>query len=492
MAEDTDTGTGSIFVLPEEETSAMLQGIISPADAQSLVGSPPPTPAQSGPGETTPVDKIPRSQGAPQMPASIADADSTPPSIRRPVDQGAQMATDLSSIPGYVPRSVRMAPTAADTLAAVGTAPQYDQAGATKLEQKIAGETTPLNPYDPAHPEYRPGVGTRILRGIAGYFNGGIGGALSADYGAPTAKYRAADASRQADLASDQAELGNMRMDYDDTIKGYTQNREYAKDAAALQRNDELDDARQQNADTRAKLADVQQQLADAKNPGAAQQARAQAVQKFGGSLSPGDQQTYILTGQIPKAPTTNFRIPSAETEQYNDWRRSLGHPPTAQDIADYRTKTGSGAPSGGKPIPPGIRDRIEAQKNTAIAKAQAAYAAGGYSDPDSYISAWQDAQDDYEGRIEAQTGQEPEHLDIRNNVDAKGNWLAKPAGASAAATQATRAAQQPQNNAPATQQRSSNRPRPAIGSMIPVGAAGTMHRVLGYNEKTGKPIVAP
>jgi hypothetical protein len=438
----------------------MLQGILSPADPQSLVGSPPTTPAQSGPGESTPVDKIARSAGAPQMYPSVADASSIPPYLRRPVDQPAQMATDMSSIPGYQPRSVRMAPQApsgSEALANLGPAPAYQSDRASQIEAQIKKDSTPTDVNDPNHPEYRPGVGTRILRGIGAYFNGGLGGVFNEDY----------------------------RTDFDNTVKGYTQGREYAKDAEAVTRNSELDDARQQNADTRAKLADVQQQLADEKNPGAAQNARAQAAAKFGGALSPGDKQTYILTGQIPKAPTTNFHIPSAETEQYNDWRRSLGHPPTAQDIADYRSKTGPG----GKPIPSGTRDRIESQKNAAIAKAQKTYADGGYSDPDSYISAWQDAQNDYEGRIQAQTGQAPEHLDIKSNVDAKGNWLTRPAGA--AKPSGTPQQTQPQNSVPTTQQ-STSKPRPAVGSMIPVGAAGTMHRVLGYNEKTGKPIVAP
>ena len=90
----------------------------------------------------------------------------------------------------------------------------------------------------------------------------------------------------------------------------------------------------------------------------------------------------------------------------------------TSEDNSN-RAHPGGGAP---KPIPAGIRDRIESQKNTAINKARASFD-NGESSMDDYLDNWQQAQNDYEDRLSAQTGGPIPHTDIRSNVDAKGNW---------------------------------------------------------------------
>ena len=72
----------------------------------------------------------------------------------------------------------------------------------------------------------------------------------------------------------------------------------------------------------------------------------------------------------------------------------------------------GGGAP---KPIPAGVRDRIESQKATAINKARAQFDSG-ESSQDEYLDNWQQAQNEYEERIQAQTGQPVEQPpDIRS-----------------------------------------------------------------------------
>lgn len=90
---------------------------------------------------------------------------------------------------------------------------------------------------------------------------------------------------------------------------------------------------------------------------------------------------------------------------------------PTAHtDIHINEKPDGSWAPPGnggrGAGMTQGKQDQIIHNKNTAMAKAQQQHAAG-LMDDDEYQSALQDAQDDFEQRIEHETGQKPEHVTV-------------------------------------------------------------------------------
>ena len=129
----------------------------------------------------------------------------------------------------------------------------------------------------------------------------------------------------------------------------------------------------------------------------------------------------------------------------------------------------GGGAP---KPIPAGVRDRIESQKQTALNKARASFDSG-ESTMDDYLDNWQQAQNDYEGRIEAQTGQPVQHLDIRSNVDGQGKWIGK----------SQPAANQPQARQSGFVTQKGN--HVAVGDPVKVG--GRTGKVTGFNARTGK-----
>jgi hypothetical protein len=137
------------------------------------------------------------------------------------------------------------------------------------------------------------------------------------------------------------------------------------------------------------------------------------------------------------------------------------------------RTHPGGGAP---KPIPAGVRDRIESQKQTALSKARASFD-NGESSMDDYLDAWQQTQNDYEDRIQTQTGQPVPHLDIRSNVDGKGNWTGN-------------------RSQPATSQPQVQASKPAAfvtqkGNHVaigdPVNVGGRKGTVTGFNSRTGK-----
>jgi len=144
----------------------------------------------------------------------------------------------------------------------------------------------------------------------------------------------------------------------------------------------------------------------------------------------------------------------------------------TSEDNSN-RAHPGDGAP---KPIPAGVRDRIESQKQTGLNKARASFD-NGESSMDEYLDNWQQVQNDYEERIGAQTGQPVQHLDIKSNVDSKGNWIGNRSQPATARPQA-----QPGRPSAFVTQKGN---RVALGDPVKVG--GRTGTVTGFNARTGK-----
>jgi hypothetical protein len=131
-----------------------------------------------------------------------------------------------------------------------------------------------------------------------------------------------------------------------------------------------------------------------------------------------------------------------------------------------------------GKPIPPAIRDRIQSQKDIAIGKARTSFEQG-ETGMDEYLDAWQGAQNDYEDRLQAQTGGPIPHTDVRSNVDDKGNWKGNKGAQSNTATPQANPAGKPGSFVT----RKGN--QVAIGD--PVNVNGRKGTVTGFNRQTGK-----
>jgi hypothetical protein len=199
----------------EDNATQLLQGLISPVPAQALVTPPPDTPPRSGPGETTPLT------------GSLA----APPS---------QATPKVDPVPLAEPRFTK------DSLATIGPAPEYDSTLATQLEQARSGDSIPTNPYDD---QYKASLGTKIRRGLAGYFSGGIAGALRTDYNAPNSRYISDEAARRQRLAVDEANIGNLNKGYETSVKAYQQALEQARSAALARRSSQIQQPDQQSAD---------------------------------------------------------------------------------------------------------------------------------------------------------------------------------------------------------------------------------------------------
>jgi hypothetical protein len=108
MANDQDYST---FVSGEEEASRLLQKILSPAEAQSLVPPPPSHACVSGPGESTPLTGSLAKPPSQATPSRMAVDDEVKPEQSTPMRSGlaryfgnaAPIATpDRSGDPQYV------------------------------------------------------------------------------------------------------------------------------------------------------------------------------------------------------------------------------------------------------------------------------------------------------------------------------------------------------------------------------------------------------
>jgi hypothetical protein len=192
-----------------------------------------------------------------------------------------------------------------------------------------------------------------------------------------------------------------------------------------------------------------------------------------GASMSNDEYQRLLQGTQHNQQWDTNNQRTTGQSDTNN--RRNNSTRLTAQGMRDDtsaansdRAHPGNGA---SKPIPAGVRDRIESQKATAINKARGQFDSG-ESSQDEYLDNWQQAQNEYEERIEAQTGSPVQHLDIRSNVDSKGNWIGQPT-----------ARPQPQSTPSGFVTRKGN--RVALGDRVTVG--GRSGLVVGFNARTGK-----
>ena len=95
----------------------------------------------------------------------------------------------------------------------------------------------------------------------------------------------------------------------------------------------------------------------------------------------------------------------------------------------------------------------------------------------DDYLDNWQQAQNDYEDRIVSANRPADSALDIRSNVDAKGNWIGNRSQPAAPQPQA-----QPGKQPGFVTQKGNH---VALGDPVKVG--GRTGTVTGFNARTGK-----
>lgn len=281
--------------------------------------------AQPSPAATPIVDSP---SAAPSTPTSNAPTASTP----APGQQGAR-----------------------DILSTLGQAPAFDQSAYKALQDRRAKDATPINPLQP---QYQPGTGAKILRGVRAWFGGGPSAVLNpATYNAPNRQYQI-DAAKQAAAAKqDDEQIANFKTDFDEQNKGYQRKLDTLKDVTAIQKNEDVNAIRQQYDEAREKLFTAQAALAEAnKNnketpvPKTENEALALAANE----TDPANKQKYTdlakAMQQFKVQQSLASRAPREGNPVYNDWKASFKaenkRAPNAKEIADWQgrqaTSTGN------------------------------------------------------------------------------------------------------------------------------------------------------
>ena len=283
-------GEGPRYISEEDAYGGMLKNLISPPDDQQGIADPqqvastlPPTPAdeprnptlKTRPQPAAPVRQAAPIQAAPSQPAAPA---AVPASVTPNGGQQGPQKTWADYVRAGLDRGTQAADASQAAVTAIQNQPSAEQQNADLIAKRagISG-----NPPNPNAPEYKPGIGTRIARGIDAFRRGGVLGVVDpADtggkaYGAPNRQYDIDTARKAAQVGSIDK---NISQNIDDQ-KADTERQKALATEARANATTSLDIGKtatgQENAESNAEktklqgdLNDVKQQLADQKgNP---------------------------------------------------------------------------------------------------------------------------------------------------------------------------------------------------------------------------------
>jgi hypothetical protein len=344
----TDDTVPYYIAAPDDEDQTPSQGIaslLSPADAASLVQGNAPAPPTAVPAQ------------------AVAPAQSSAPAqVSGPAQGSAPAQPDASAQPA--------GQTASSVLSQVQV-PTYDPNKVAALQAQAAADRTPINPNQD---QYKPSKTQRVLRGISAYFSGGIPAVLSPEtYDSPNRQYRIDDAQRQARLANDTAGLDAYQKGFEDqntaaerqiglgTAVGTaalndakaTYNRDRAeKYSNAVDPNSMAPDDPEHPEGTWSGLSyggDKLTGLTAPKGMSGATVTKAQMNTRSAMADSVGlkgpERQYYILTGKMrdPQQPGVKVSIPSADSQEWSDYKGSLGRAVTPDDVLSFHRNGGKG-----------------------------------------------------------------------------------------------------------------------------------------------------
>lgn len=269
--------------------------------------------------------KIPGLMAPPGMPPGA------PPQLQDRLAQATQQA------PPMPPPNQAMMPSAPGTLAPAGMsapAPAPGTGIGTKLAQMGGPPKAPVmnpgfgqaseavradsSPIAKNDPQYRMGVGGRVLHGAGAFLSGGIPGLIDSavnpndpNYigkGAVNSQYSRDEAARQARLAGNQGKVASFQDEYGQAEKGYKNEltgysdevkANAAQDVDAIRTKGEADRTAYQKTESenRDRIADLKQKVADAKDPAAKLNAESKARFEIGkqAGLKGKDLQSYGL-----------------------------------------------------------------------------------------------------------------------------------------------------------------------------------------------------
>lgn len=264
--------SGSEYVDEDQQYGKLLANLLNPPDEPQQQAQPS-QPAQAAPDPrmAVPADQPPNPTLRTRAPQPQAAPTSVPASVtQNGAATGGAPPTTQKDWPAYYAQramqggldAVGKQQSAVDPILNQPTATDADAA----LIQKRAAYAQPL---DPNAKEYRPGIGTRIVRGIDAVRRGGVLGAVdpgdvgATPYGAPTRQFGIDTNQRQQNAAAIDQQLKQeddaRKADTDRMGKIGTQE----KDIAGAYSGIAKDASEQQTAENKDEVAQIRQQLAD-------------------------------------------------------------------------------------------------------------------------------------------------------------------------------------------------------------------------------------
>jgi hypothetical protein len=487
------------YISPDDRYGELVKNVINPPPeqtAQAQAGAQPPPTASPAPGPRPAAVALtqtpaPGPSPVPAVKPPTPTPTSVTPSGAGPTAVGSPANTWQTN--GYRSRFDQAQQGALDAaqVAAATTKRYMDQSDPAvanaEIEKKRLALATPLPTKDPTtgkwltsaqtvnpqtgemetiNPEklYKPGIGTRIVRGIDAVRRGGAMGAFDPKdvggtaYGDPNANYRAAEAARQAQAGilsqQEQANTANWKATSErlkdqgaDVRANATAFGNVARDETAQQAAEQKADYNQQVEGVKDKLVGIQQQLADQKaDP--LPKTDIELVMKVASETDPAKRKMYTQALQL---------------------RRSLKE--EGADAAAARANTRNDQTNARADR--AAIDRAGVAKNNAVAKAQALLdkVPNSTVNQKAAMDAMQDAQDGYEQEL-TEHGQTIEHLTVGSDLawkDPKGNTVSHNQASAPTTTQPAAVTQNP--TASANPAKRSEPPTPTTAP--PSGAAG-------------------
>jgi len=262
----------------DEQYASLLGNTISPLTAAGI------DPDEAAANPQKALQQVASGRQAAPTPAPIpAPSPSVPASVTKSGDPGGQR-----SWADYVRGSLDKAQSAMDqsqsNIGDIQNQPSENQSVAPLETQRSQAAT----PIDPNQTKYRPGIGTRIVRGIDAVRRGGILGAVDPKdvggqaYGDPNRQYGRDVARQTQEVGSLDQQIATARKNYEDATNRLkslaTDARSQATGALDIGKTATAQQKEEDAAANNQALTDVKQQVADLKAQGKAPANYEQAV----------------------------------------------------------------------------------------------------------------------------------------------------------------------------------------------------------------------
>lgn len=341
-------GEGPAYVDEDQLYSARIANLLNPPDepAQAPQAQAAPDPRMAVPADEPP-NPVLRTRTAQPQPAQASPASATP--VPASVTPNGAATGAPKTWADYVRAGLNRGITASDQSQTALTNLQNQPTAASAnadLEQKraaIAG-----NPLDPTAQEYKPGIGTRIVRGIDAVRRGGVlgvadpGNVGATPYGAPNRQFGIDTARRAAQVSSLDQQMqensANEKADTDRLGKIATDQRAQATTALDIGKTATGQQSAEDKTESGKQILDLKQQLAD---QGGVPKTYEQAViASKDPSLSPAKQKQYgDAATQMQNTEIKKFQYAArASADPYSDKRQSMIDEAT-QQVKDLQDK---------------------------------------------------------------------------------------------------------------------------------------------------------